>query len=377
MSSHAPRGGGPGALVPEGAEPGRPEEPRDFTDLKKRGIELATLGLLMALGLLLAQDAYGVVDLATDDLVAAAGVTLLVQGALWLIPHLGWDDRLAFDDRYLLLPVAAASVLLAYFTWLAPSTSHLHLLGWFVALLFMAGLARMREVVALATLMAGAQLVALTLARGGARPATAELIQAGVFLAVGAYAGVIFEHLRDEREERKELRKRLADEARTDYLTGLLNRRGFDRELRAELSRVDRYGVQGAMALVDLDHFKHYNDAHGHPAGDETLKEVARVLQTESRTSDKVARYGGEEFAVIMPEISAPDALSAAERLRSLLEDHRFEGEDALPSGALTVSVGLASYPEDGTNFEKVLGVADRRLYRAKDRGRNRVCAAG
>lgn len=358
--------------TPEGGEP----EQRDHVTIKKRGIALATVGLLMALAILWAQGAIGVLEVAGSGLLPALLITLAAQGALWLVPHLGWDEHMEWDEHYVLLPVAVASLLLGYYTWLAPEADHLLLLGWFVALVFMAGLAGLRDVVVLALVMAGANLAALELSTSGVRPGTLDLVQAGVFLAVNLYAGVVFEHLRDERRERKELRSRLADQARTDHLTGLPNRRAFDQELRAELSRVERYDARGALVLLDLDHFKDYNDAHGHPVGDEALKAVAEILERESRTSDTVARYGGEEFAVVMPQLSPGEAREAAERLREVVEEHEVEGEDVLPARRLTASVGVAAYPDDGATFEEVLRVADRRLYRAKDLGRNRVCAA-
>lgn len=349
---------------------------RDHVRIKKQGIALATAGLLMALGILQIQESIGVLEIPGPGLLEAAAITLAAQGALWLVPHLGWDEHLRWDEHYVLLPVGVASLLLGYYTWLAPEADHLLLLGWFVALVFMAGLAGLRDVVALALVMAGANLAALELATESVRPGTLDLVQAGVFLAVNVYAGVVFEHLRDEREERKELRSRLADQARTDHLTGLPNRRAFDQELRAEMNRVERYDARGALVLLDLDHFKVYNDAHGHPTGDEALKAVAAVLQRESRASDTVARYGGEEFAVVMPELSPGEAREAADRLRAVVEEHEVDGEEVLPTGRLTASLGVAAYPEDGASFADVLRVADRRLYRAKDLGRNRVCAA-
>lgn len=352
---------------------------RDHARIKKRGIELATAGLLMALGLLAVMNLLGAVRLEAGEAAVALAVTLLVQGVLWLAPHGGWEDRIARDRRYFLVPVAVAALLLGYFTWLAPRAEHLLLLGWVVALVFMAGRARMAEVVTLAALMLAAHLGALALAGDGAPPVTGTfvLIEAGVFMAVNVYAGFVFEHLWEDRRERKAMRERLADQARTDHLTGLLNRRAFDRELRAELARTRRYGTGGAVALVDLDSFKVYNDVHGHPAGDELLERVARILNGESRAPDRVARYGGEEFAVIMPGLEPGEAVEAAERLRRLLQDRPFQGEDALPADRLTVSVGLAAFPRDGRTYEEVLGVAGRRLYEAKGRGKNRVCAVG
>lgn len=155
--------------------------------------------------------------------------------------------------------------------------------------------------------------------------------------------------------------------ARTDGLTGLSNHVTFQSMLRAEHERMCRYGSSYSVLLVDLDHFKRINDTHGHPAGDEVLRGVARLLRQRARVTDTVARYGGEEFALLLPETDREQAMTVAEDLCRLVR----AGDLTLP---VTVSVGVASSSDElaGT-AEELLAAADRALYGAKHGGRNRV----
>ena len=160
-----------------------------------------------------------------------------------------------------------------------------------------------------------------------------------------------------------------------DGLTGLLNRRAFDQELTRALANADRR-VNGCLALLllDLDHFKRLNDTYGHPAGDAALRGTAQTLARLLRKGDAAARYGGEEFVVILPDADARGARQLAERIRKAIEAQQvvFEGAHL----AVTASLGLALWPEDGREQEALLGAADRALYAAKQEGRNRVVAA-
>jgi diguanylate cyclase (GGDEF)-like protein len=149
--------------------------------------------------------------------------------------------------------------------------------------------------------------------------------------------------------------------ARTDGLTGVANRRGWDDELPRELARATRSGRPLCIALLDLDHFKAYNDRHGHQAGDRLLKAAAAAWQARLRRSDLLARYGGEEFAVLLPDCGLEDALAIAERLRT-----------AQPEG--TCSLGVAAW--DGReDAGQLVDRADRALYAAKAGGRDRCVA--
>jgi diguanylate cyclase (GGDEF)-like protein/PAS domain S-box-containing protein len=170
--------------------------------------------------------------------------------------------------------------------------------------------------------------------------------------------------------EQKRVEERLRDLATKDSLTEVLNRRRFFEIADEELARVDRYGGEVAVALLDLDHFKSVNDRFGHAAGDEALRRVASTVVATTRRQDHVARYGGEEFVVLLPETSLKGAAAIAERIRSGVAkiDLRHDAEQ-VPLG---VSVGVA-LRGPGEALLAVLGRADNALYRAKDRGRNRV----
>ncbi len=164
--------------------------------------------------------------------------------------------------------------------------------------------------------------------------------------------------------------------ATCDQLTGLLNRREFDRILAEEAERCRRFDRPLALLLIDLDHFKDINDAHGHPAGDAVLQALARRLKEELRTVDRLTRYGGEEFAVILVETPPTAALETAQRLRAAVQRAPF----ALPVGpalALTISAGVAVIPVHASDAPSLVRAADQALYAAKRAGRNRVQLAG
>ena len=174
-------------------------------------------------------------------------------------------------------------------------------------------------------------------------------------------------------------RVRLAEErahlqqlSMTDGLTGLANRRYFQKRLGEELRRAIRSRKPLGLILVDLDYFKPYNDQYGHMAGDEVLRLTAACLQNTVRAMDVVARLGGDEFAVLLPETNRELAMAIAERIRQ--EVSRTYVPHKEPPSGLTASLGLAVYPKDGEDAETLLYSADRALYMAKSQGRNRVC---
>jgi diguanylate cyclase (GGDEF)-like protein len=165
----------------------------------------------------------------------------------------------------------------------------------------------------------------------------------------------------------EELVTRLSDIARRDVLTGLLNRRGFEERLDAELARATRSERPVALILCDVDHFKTVNDRLGHPAGDAVLLRIAGILGGVGRRGDAVARLGGEEFVFIVADADADEAFELAERARVALE--RSFADEPIP---LTASFGTVAFPADGTTAESLLATADRALYAAKRGGRNR-----
>lgn len=153
----------------------------------------------------------------------------------------------------------------------------------------------------------------------------------------------------------------------TDALTGLLNRRYLEERLAEESLRSSRHGFAMSLLMLDVDHFKSYNDAFGHPAGDTALRIVADVLKDTLRGADVAARYGGEEFAVLLPQTSMAEAAQIAERLRQRIENARF------PKREVTVSIGIAGSSSELNDPKELVAAADIALYEAKHEGRNRV----
>ncbi len=162
--------------------------------------------------------------------------------------------------------------------------------------------------------------------------------------------------------------------ANMDSLTELWNHGYFQHLLNTELeeSRITR--VPLSLLMIDIDYFKIYNDALGHQAGDKILKELAGLIKNQSRKMDFVCRYGGEEFAIILPQTDKKEALQIAERLRVDIEKHNFMREDILPEKKLTASLGISSFPEDGVLPAELITAADKFLYFAKNKGRNKTC---
>ncbi len=165
--------------------------------------------------------------------------------------------------------------------------------------------------------------------------------------------------------------------ANTDGLTGLYNHRYLHQRLEQEIERSDRYGRHLSLVMADVDRFKVYNDAFGHPRGDELLIAVAETLRQISRASDVVARYGGDEFALILPETPAKEARRVAERARRGVEALHLLPGDGPIAAQVTLSLGVASFPAGQGTKEDLLAAADGALYEAKRQGRNRVSVAG
>ncbi|GMW02905.1 MAG: hypothetical protein AMXMBFR84_40410 [Candidatus Hydrogenedentota bacterium] len=169
----------------------------------------------------------------------------------------------------------------------------------------------------------------------------------------------------------EEANARLQAESLTDGLTRLMNRRAFDLRLEEEFIRSTRYGNSISLALLDIDHFKEYNDNYGHPAGDLVLMTVGQVLRQTCRMGDFAARYGGEEFAVILPNTDELAAQIVCERLRKAIENEPW------CERPVTVSIGVATLDREISNRATLVAFADKSLYLAKRRGRNCVVHAG
>ena len=172
--------------------------------------------------------------------------------------------------------------------------------------------------------------------------------------------------------EELKLRASLRTQSTRDPLTSLFNRRYFTETLERELNRANQASRPLALLMLDLDHFKQFNDAHGHAGGDKVLREFAKVLKATVRGGDVACRYGGEEFAIIMPDCPPASALQRAEDIRAAVEQIASDFHGATISG-ITVSVGAACFPNDAESVELLVSRADAALYAAKMSGRNRV----
>jgi len=159
----------------------------------------------------------------------------------------------------------------------------------------------------------------------------------------------------------------LSEESQTDKLTKLANRGSFDESLAEEYDRSIRRGRPLSLAMIDVDHFKKYNDQFGHRAGDDALRDVAKILSDNTRPSDIAARYGGEEFVVIMPNTTEEGALILAERFRKAVQNHEW------PNREMTVSIGVCTLSDGRYEATDLVHAADKALYESKANGRNRA----
>ena len=177
-----------------------------------------------------------------------------------------------------------------------------------------------------------------------------------------------------KKAEEGELYKQLS---RIDGLTELYNYTFFQQLLKTEVERAGRYGHQLSLLMIDIDNFKGYNDAYGHPAGDDALRKLARVMSRAVRGCDFIARYGGDEFVVVLPETDQPEAKTIGERLRMLVSKTKFDGSQGDKESEITVSAGLATFPKDAQTKEDLVKRADQALYQAKSKNRNNLCVFG
>jgi diguanylate cyclase (GGDEF)-like protein len=170
---------------------------------------------------------------------------------------------------------------------------------------------------------------------------------------------------------------RIHHRAITDPLTQLYNFGFFRERLEIEVERARATGDPVSLAIFDIDHFKRYNDTHGHEEGNKVLVQTAGILRTIGRRGDVVARYGGEEFVALLYGAARAEATRFAENVREAISSHAFPGGETQPRRRITVSGGVACFPEDAVDDAALIKAADASLYRAKESGRNRVVAAG
>jgi diguanylate cyclase (GGDEF)-like protein len=171
-----------------------------------------------------------------------------------------------------------------------------------------------------------------------------------------------------------QLRESLREQSIRDPLTHLFNRRFLEESLKLALNRATRSMQPLSVILIDIDHFKWFNDSFGHAAGDQVLQSLARLLQMSFRASDICCRYGGEEFVIIVADSALQDTIERANTLCRQVEGFNLD-YDGQRLGSITVSAGVATFPEHGNSFEALLRTADRCLYESKRKGRNVVTA--
>ena len=176
----------------------------------------------------------------------------------------------------------------------------------------------------------------------------------------------------------KDVEEHLSNLAVHDGLTGIYNRRYFDETLAREWKRTMREKAPLSLIMLDIDYFKKYNDTYGHQAGDECLRQVATTISGAlRRPADMAARYGGEEFVVVLPNLKLEDSAKFGETIRAKIEALKMEHKQSDANPFITVSLGIASVvPSSISSYEELVGAADKALYSAKNKGRNRVCVA-
>lgn len=183
-----------------------------------------------------------------------------------------------------------------------------------------------------------------------------------------SYASIVL-----KANDHQAMAEQMKEFAITDYLTGLFNRRYLYEHLTEEIHRSERYGFIFSFVILDIDNFKLFNDTEGHIAGDNILKEFARISRECLRANDILCRFGGEEFAILMPQTGSEEAYGVAERIRKNIKDHLLHKVQKFPHPYITASFGISSFPECGTNIDELIKSADSALYEAKAKGKDTI----
>lgn len=361
--------------------------PQDLGEVRRRraqarGILVSALGYATALGVLILVGRLWGSPVPPRTLAELGVVTAAVVGALYLMAITGATRWVrAWDPHFVYLPLLAAVGVLALYMRANPDTRWILVHGWLASLVLVAGFGAFWPLVGLSALWLGTYLWVAWGSPGFYLRQELVVVFAVAFTSV--MCSVASERFRRQREEARSLarqleeaNRRLAEMALRDPLTGVFNRRYLEEFLAHEVVRAARAGQSFAVAMLDLDDFKVYNDSQGHLAGDRVLREVAQAMVGSLRASDLVARYGGEEFTVVLLNTSPHDATRVLERVRAAVAALVLPGGETMPRGCVTVSVGAACFPQDGTSVRDLLTRADDALYRAKELGKNRVTFA-
>ena len=226
----------------------------------------------------------------------------------------------------------------------------------------------MRVLAAAAMVVMAAEVVGVAAALTRPSTLTDAAGEFAEFVAVAAAAAVLHYLYRVEREEIQSLRR----SANVDTLTGVGSRSFFERAARRRVEQAARNGTPLSCVLLDVDDFKAYNDAHGHEAGDEVLRGVARVIRESARADDLIGRYGGEEFVLLVND-DAEGALEVAERIREAVRRDSVLATENPLERPITVSLGVVSLSEETCSLERLVAMADAEMYRSKKTGKDRV----
>jgi diguanylate cyclase (GGDEF)-like protein len=364
-------GGAPGAPSPAGPPPG-PHRPAGLrAEAPDRSLMARCLAYLFVTGAALALVAFALPNNSdvseTEIFIPQAGYVLAVVAIVAIL--LVNFDRLPLWTFQLTLSSGTALISFVIYASGDPTSAYTMLYVWIALYAFyFFGLAQAFFQVALVAVAYGA---VLHFKDGLTVPTARWLITVGTVVSVGILVAMLKVRV-------ETLVERLSDSAKTDPLTGLLNRRGFEECFEYELERARRGTGRLSIVLIDLDHFKIVNDRFGHAVGDGALKRLAALLTAAKRQIDAAGRVGGEEFALLLPESDAAGAFTVCERIRrQVIEAFAEAGFSGHTAGSgplpLTVSLGIASFPLGGTTQAELLSSADQALYDAKRQGRDRT----
>jgi diguanylate cyclase (GGDEF)-like protein len=287
--------------------------------------------------------------------------------------QLNYDQLLSAISRQLFFDLVALALIIYFSGGLASP-----IIAMFIVYIMIATFLTDYHKAFRSTLTVIALLLLITLLQRGENFFSSQQIMAMLtfdIMFIFAYfvSGYLSKNLHTNEALLKELLKQTQELSITDGLTGLYNQMHFFELINLETKKSQRQNLSYSLIMFDVDHFKNYNDHNGHLRGSETLKNIGAIMRNKFRTTDLLAKYGGDEFVVILPQADKVGAYLAAERLRESIEKQVFPGAETQPLKKLTISIGLAAYPEHGLNEEEILNHADKALYFAKDSGRNRT----
>jgi diguanylate cyclase len=332
-------------------------------------------------GVLLLYAQAGATPLMIAPAYAASGLTLVIFSII--LSEFGFNER--FKDHYLVAPQATLCMLIALaFTYIAPEVGGMFLCTLFIVFSFSSLRSTPAQTMAIWTAMticlAGLFLLTdkpVSMPHGSHLERFATLLvfvlTIGRCMFLGIFSSSLKQSLYQSGLKLKEAYKRIEELAELDELTGSYNRRCIMRMLDEELARAGRNGAPCSIALIDLDWFKRINDAFGHPTGDEVLRTFSITMFANIRGIDHFGRYGGEEFLLLLPGMSTDNAVRALDRLRAIIAE--LDWSAFSPDMSVTISAGVATLKPEETP-DTFLARADRALYAAKARGRNRIASA-